>query len=91
LLRGFWVVILGKVALPMPDMTLKMLAILFGIYALVDGTLALVPVSRAPGIGPNWWLASIGACDFAGTRLIAPKAPPEQAVEFPGLGVPVLC
>ncbi|MGE3872527.1 MAG: HdeD family acid-resistance protein [Parvibaculaceae bacterium] len=62
LLRGFWVVTLGEVTLLLPDMTLRMLAIVFGVYALVDGTLALAAAYRAPGIGANWWLASIGIC-----------------------------
>jgi uncharacterized membrane protein HdeD (DUF308 family) len=62
LLRGFWVVILGEITLLMPDMTLKILAILFGIYALVDGTLALVLAIRPPGVRPSWWLALIGIC-----------------------------
>lgn len=62
LLRGFWAVILGEVILLLPEMSLNMLAILFGTYALGDGALALVAAFRAPGIGPNWWLAVIGLC-----------------------------
>ncbi|WP_119270595.1 HdeD family acid-resistance protein [Taklimakanibacter deserti] len=62
LLRGFWVVTLGEITLLLPDMTLAMLAILFGIYALVDGTIALVSAYRAPSIGANLWLALIGVC-----------------------------
>lgn len=60
LLRGFWVVILGEITLLMPDMTLTILVALFGIYALVDGTLALVYAVRPPGVRSSWWLAVIG-------------------------------
>jgi uncharacterized membrane protein HdeD (DUF308 family) len=68
LLRGFWIVILGEITLLMPEMTLKGLFILFGIYTLVDGALAVVLAIRAPGIRPNWWLALIGMCGIgAGT------------------------
>jgi uncharacterized membrane protein HdeD (DUF308 family) len=62
LLRGFWLVILGEIILLVPDMSLKNLGILFGIYALVDGTLALVLAIRPPGIRASWWLAAIGIC-----------------------------
>jgi uncharacterized membrane protein HdeD (DUF308 family) len=62
LLRGFWFVILGEVSLLMPDMTLKILAMLFGIYALVDGTFAFVSAVREPGVRPSWWFALIGVC-----------------------------
>jgi uncharacterized membrane protein HdeD (DUF308 family) len=62
LLHGFWAVILGEVTLFMPDLTFKMLDILFGIYALGDGMLALASAYRLPGVRPNWWLALIGVC-----------------------------
>lgn len=70
LLRGFWAVILGEVTLLLPEMSLNMLAILFGTYALGDGALALVPALRAPGIGPNWWLAVIGICGIVAGLLV---------------------
>jgi uncharacterized membrane protein HdeD (DUF308 family) len=48
LLRGFWVVIFGEIILLMPEVTLKILAMLFGIYALVVARSPLFRASADP-------------------------------------------
>jgi uncharacterized membrane protein HdeD (DUF308 family) len=57
LLRGVFAVAFGVMAFTLPELTLKALVLLFGIYALVDGLAAI-------GLGVAaraWWLLLLGA------------------------------
>jgi uncharacterized membrane protein HdeD (DUF308 family) len=53
-LRGAAAVIFGLLALFLPGVTLTVLILVFGAYALVDGVLAIVAGVR--GVGPRWLL-----------------------------------
>ena len=53
-MRGAAAVIFGLLALVLPGVTLTVLVLVFGAYALVDGVLAIVAGLR--GVGPRWLL-----------------------------------
>ncbi len=62
LLRGIAAIAFGVLALAWPGVTILSLTLLWGIYALFDGVLALwEAVSGGIGeIAPRWWLALVG-------------------------------
>ena len=51
-LRGLVALVFGLVVLFWPGLVLTVLAVLFGIYALVDGAITFVPALRSPDRGP---------------------------------------
>jgi uncharacterized membrane protein HdeD (DUF308 family) len=55
-LRGLVALLFGLVVLFWPDLILAVLTLLFGIYALVDGGIVLVPVLRISDRGARRWL-----------------------------------
>ena len=59
-LRGIAAVLLGLAALFWPGMTLLVLLVVFAVYALVDGLLAIVAGIRSPR-GHRWLLLAEGA------------------------------
>ena len=52
-LRGLVALLFGLVVLFWPGLVLTVLAILFGLYAAVDGAITFVPVLRSPDPGPQ--------------------------------------
>src|SRR5687768_5599793 len=50
-LRGLVALLFGLVVLFWPGLVLTVLAVLFGIYALVDGAITFVPALRSPDRG----------------------------------------
>jgi uncharacterized membrane protein HdeD (DUF308 family) len=61
LLRGVASILFGVLALAWPGLTLLVLVVLFGAYALADGILALAAaISGTNGPGSRWWLAVVG-------------------------------
>jgi uncharacterized membrane protein HdeD (DUF308 family) len=62
LLRGLVATAFGVIAFFWPDITLVALTYLFGIYAIVDGVVAIWAAFNAPlgGAGPRWWLGLSG-------------------------------
>jgi len=61
LLRGLVAIAFGVIAFFWPALTLVALTYLFGIYAIVDGLLALWAAFKLPGqAGPRWWLGLSG-------------------------------
>src|SRR5438477_743807 len=64
LLRGIAAVVFGILAFILPGLTLLTLVILYGVYALFDGVVAIVAAisgaSRMNVAGPRWWLAIVG-------------------------------
>ena len=61
LLRGLAAIAFGVVAFFWPGITLVALTYLFGIYAIVDGVVAIWAAFNAPGdAGPRWWLGLSG-------------------------------
>jgi uncharacterized membrane protein HdeD (DUF308 family) len=55
-LRGLVAVLFGLVVLFWPNLVLAVLSLFFGIYALVDGGVALVPALRSSYRGARRWL-----------------------------------
>jgi uncharacterized membrane protein HdeD (DUF308 family) len=55
-LRGLVALLFGLLVLFWPDIILAVLALLFGIYAVVDGSITLVPALRSSGRGAQRWL-----------------------------------
>lgn len=83
LLRGFWALVFSELTLFMPDMTLKALSILFGLYALIDGAFAFLLAVRTPASGQNWWLGSIGISGIvAGLFALLWQGPSEHALLY---------
>lgn len=65
-LRGFCALIFGLLALSLPGVTLAVLVILWGSYALVDGVLALAAGLRMRESGkPLWSLIAVGLLGIA--------------------------
>jgi len=66
LLRGVAAILFGIVALVSPGLTLAVLILVYGAYALVDGVIALFSAAtgRAKAI-PTWWLVLIGLLGIA--------------------------
>jgi uncharacterized membrane protein HdeD (DUF308 family) len=61
LLRGLAAIAFGVIAFLWPGITLVALTYLFGIYAIVDGVVAIWAAFNAPGdAGPRWWLGLSG-------------------------------
>ena len=62
LLRGLVSIAFGLIAFFWPDITLVALTYLFGIYAIVDGVVAIWAAFNAPlgDAGPRWWLGLSG-------------------------------
>ena len=52
-LRGLIALLFGLVVLFWPGLVLTVLALLFGIYAAVDGVISFVPALRTPDPGPH--------------------------------------
>jgi uncharacterized membrane protein HdeD (DUF308 family)/predicted enzyme related to lactoylglutathione lyase len=73
-LRGVLAVLLGILAFAWPGLTLLALATLWGVYALVDGVVALVTAVKARDEGPVWPLVLIGLVGIAagGFSLVRP-------------------
>jgi uncharacterized membrane protein HdeD (DUF308 family) len=64
LLRGIAAIVFGVLAFVLPGLTLLTLIILYGVYALFDGVVALMAAfwadGRAGKTGSRWWLAVVG-------------------------------
>ncbi len=55
-LRGLAAVIFGILAFIWPELTVTVLVVLFGIYAIWDGIFALISAFRRRATDRNWWL-----------------------------------
>jgi uncharacterized membrane protein HdeD (DUF308 family) len=55
-LRGLAALVFGLVVLFWPGLVLAVLTLLFGIYALVDGAVVLLPALRSSDTGARKWL-----------------------------------
>jgi uncharacterized membrane protein HdeD (DUF308 family) len=54
-LRGLLAIFFGLIAFFMPGVTLAVLVLLFGSFAVVDGIVAIISGIRAAGRGERWW------------------------------------
>lgn len=60
LLRGVFSVVFGVLTFAWPGLTLFMLVIFYGVFALVDGVFAVIAAVTAGAPAPRWWLAAVG-------------------------------
>lgn len=65
LIRGVLALIFGIVAIAVPIATVITLAIIFGIYAVIDGVMALASAIRGDSKMPRWWLIIVGLAGVA--------------------------
>jgi uncharacterized membrane protein HdeD (DUF308 family) len=65
LLKGIAAIIFGVLAFIWPGMTLLTLVLLYGIFALTDGALALIGAIRGSEYASRWWLAIVGLLGIA--------------------------
>jgi uncharacterized membrane protein HdeD (DUF308 family) len=65
LLRGLAAIAFGIVALTWPGITLVALMLVYGIYAVADGVMALIAACAGGTIAPRWWLVLIGLLGLA--------------------------
>ena len=71
LLRGIAAIVFGVLAFIWPGLTLLTFVILYGVFAIIDGVLALAAVFGRTGPDvPKWWLVLTGILDI-GAGLIA--------------------
>jgi uncharacterized membrane protein HdeD (DUF308 family) len=65
-LRGLFAILFGLAAFAMPGITLAVVILLFGAYAIVDGTFAIVAGLRAAERHERWWALLLeGIVDIA--------------------------
>src|ERR1051325_736490 len=55
LIRGIAAIIFGVLTFVLPGITLAVLVLLFGAYALVDGIFALITAARGRDTAQPWW------------------------------------
>jgi len=66
LLRGIAGIVFGILAFVWPGLTLAVLILLYGAYALVDGVFALVAAfTGGAKMVPTWWLVVVGLLGIA--------------------------
>lgn len=65
LFRGIIAILFGIMAFTWPLLTLKILVILYGAYALTDGIFALIAAFKGGGAMSRWWLALVGILGIA--------------------------
>jgi len=59
-LRGICAIIFGLLAIVWPGLSLLTLVILYGVFALFDGGLAIGAAIMGDTPAPRWWLALVG-------------------------------
>jgi uncharacterized membrane protein HdeD (DUF308 family) len=65
-LRGVIAVVFGVLAILWPGISLAVILLLFGIYAIVDGILCIVAVITTPEARSRWWaLVAVGLVGIA--------------------------
>jgi uncharacterized membrane protein HdeD (DUF308 family) len=60
LLRGLAALVFGALAIMWPAITLVALTLVYGVYALADGILAIIAAAKGGSMAPRWWLALVG-------------------------------
>jgi uncharacterized membrane protein HdeD (DUF308 family) len=68
-LRGVCAIVFGGLAFAWPNLTGQALVLLFGLYALADGLLALV-IGIGPGRGERWWGLILGGAAGIGIGVL---------------------
>jgi uncharacterized membrane protein HdeD (DUF308 family) len=65
LLRGIVAIGFSVLAFIWPGLTLLTFVVVYGVYAFIDGLLALVSAVIGGAPAPRWWLAAIGLLGMA--------------------------
>jgi uncharacterized membrane protein HdeD (DUF308 family) len=65
LLRGICAIIFGVLTFLWPGLTLVTLILLYGVFALFDGGLAIGAALMGGAPAPRWWLALVGLLGIA--------------------------
>ena len=65
LLRGICAIIFGVLTIMWPGLSLLTLVLLYGVFALFDGGLAIGAAIMGGAPAPRWWLALIGVLGIA--------------------------
>lgn len=65
LLRGLCAILFGALAFAWPGVTLATLILLYGVYAVLDGILAIIAAITGGVAGSRWWLAVVGMLGIA--------------------------
>jgi len=65
LLRGIFAILFGLLAFVWPGLTLVALVLLYGIYAMADGAVALYAALAGGGPVSRWWLLFAGLLGLA--------------------------
>ncbi|HLJ65124.1 MAG TPA: HdeD family acid-resistance protein [Stellaceae bacterium] len=81
-LRGAFAVVFGSLALAMPGLTLEVLILLFGFYALADGIFALIAAFRAVERHERWGVLALEGVVSLIAGLIALFIPLAAALAF---------
>ncbi len=79
-LRGFAAIIFGILAFSWPGITLQVLVLFFGAYALVDGILSVAAAIRGRGHTDNWGLFLLQGVLSIGLGILTWLAPSAMAV-----------
>ena len=79
-LRGFAAIIFGVLAFTWPGITLQVLVLFFGAYALVDGILSVAAAIQSRGHTDNWWLFLLQGLLGIGLGVLTWLAPGATAV-----------
>jgi uncharacterized membrane protein HdeD (DUF308 family) len=69
LLRGLCAIIFGVLTIVWPGLTLVTLVLLYGVFALFDGGLAIGAAIMGDTPAPRWWLALVGVLGIAAGAL----------------------
>lgn len=69
LLRGIGAILFGLLTIMWPGLSLLTLVLLFGVFALFDGGLALGAAIMGGSAEPRWWLALVGLLGIAAGAL----------------------
>jgi uncharacterized membrane protein HdeD (DUF308 family) len=80
LLRGIAGILFGVLAFMWPGITLTVLVLLFGAYALVDGAFSIVAGIKSHGEYKRWWLLLIEGCLSVAAGVYAFMAPAMTAL-----------
>jgi uncharacterized membrane protein HdeD (DUF308 family) len=70
LVRGILAVLFGIATLLMPGITLVVLVVLFGGYALLDGVILSVLAIKDRNINADWWLMLLGGLVSIGAGVV---------------------
>lgn len=79
-IRGIFAILFGFLAFFMPGLTLQVLVIWFGAYALVDGVFALIGAFRAASHHQKWWLLLLDGIIGIGAGIVTFSWPGNAAL-----------